>query len=473
MSINSNYDSILSNKSFSEQTTVIDSENRIKYNSSIWYSIFHRKEKQELNKQMWDTVSGYFQTRYHIDDLAHFLRIWKEIGDKEWKINSTLTVDKLHAIDRTFRKHLMYHGFGIKPLPNNPKHVNPAIQQIVRALLHGGSLSINLVQRRLIRSVLVQHDTELLKQFRAELQLELDQLAANPPKNAQKELIWRQFLGNILALIPYSYPHEGEIFNIPCLDANNNCRQVNYRTQVIELTPNHSPILITPISALGFLPVNDQQAPPVLSFLGTTYPAGNGFIATVLADFTPNMSVGEHVYKESKGIIDNWFKNNKNAHVVGLSLGGAMAFHTLSDHHADISRADIYNPPGLYEHCWKGKSFDTGCPINIYRQPGDVVSQMGFWPTGDQVKIYNIIPHQQGITEGMPRAHIQAFSGCEKVTFLKSDPKVENKSFFRKFLVFLHLYIGPFLFYYPIKLILSCYRVASAAQRAFKGLFKH
>lgn len=470
MSCSNNHTLILSDKSFlGPSILLLDSAKRIKYNNSCWYSLFHRKEKQQLNNEMWQMVSNFFQQRYQIEDTQQFLRIWKKIGQKEWAVKSPFTVGKLRAIDDAFKKQLVYHGPGMSPLPPNSNHINPAVQQVANALLHGGSLSVDLIQKPLLRALLVKHDPILLKQFRIELQLELDQLAKNLPKNPREEIVWRQFLGNVIGLIPFSYPLENEIFTIPHLEMDNTCRQVPYTVQVIEITSRHS---TTPISAIGFSPINDKQAPPILSFLGTTFPAGNGFCATVLGDFTPKMSVGEDVYRQGKDKITHWFKNKANVHVIGISLGGAMAFHTILDHHNNISRADVYNPPGLYEHCWKDRSFNDGCPINIYRQPGDIVSKMGFWPTGGKVEIFHVIPHQTGIVERMPRSHIQVFSGCRKVTFLKCDPMVENQNISRKALVFLHRNLGPYLFYYPTYFALCCYRMACAAQRCWKNWFK-
>lgn len=468
--INKNHTLTLTEQSFQGPSTLIlDSAKRIKYNNSLWDSIFHHKKKQQLNKEMWQTVSGFFQQRYQIENPQHFLRIWKEIGQKEWSLKSPLTVGQLRAIDSNFRRCLVYYGQGMMaPLPLPTEHTNSTVQQIVNACLHGGTLSVDMIQKPILQAVFVRHDASLLKQFRNELQLELDHLAKNPPNSASKEIVWRQFLGNIIALLPFSYPNENELFNIPVLAADKTCHQVLYRANVIELTPNN---LSTPVSAIGLTPVDDMQASPILSFLGTTYPAGNGFSATIKADFTPNMSVGEDVYRQGKEKIGLWFTNKNNVHLIGTSLGGALAFHALVDHHSKLSRVDTYNPPGLYEHCWKDRHFNDGCEINIYRQPKDIVSKMGFWPTGDKVKIFNIIPHQKGIVEGMPRSHVQVYSGCQKVTFLKSDPAAENKSSSRKALVFLHRYIGPFVFFYPTCFILWCYQMVKATQKCWKNTF--
>lgn len=450
-------------------TFLLDSATRIKYNSSVWYSIFNRKEKQQLNEHMWQAVCTYFQKQYDIPDPQIFKRVWKEIGSNIWSIKSPLTVGALRAIDIAFQKQLVYHGSGITaPLELNP-NPNPTVQKVVNALLHGGPLSTSLIQKPLLQAIFVKKDAAWLKEFRLELQRELDQLAENPPRDEKEKILWKGFLGNIISLLPFSYPDENEIITFPCLNDNGSCHRVEYRVNVLELTPTS---VSTPISAIGLTPKAGASAPPILSFLGTTFPGGDGFAATVLADFTPGMSVGEAVYKQGKNKIDMWLKDKKDVYLVGTSLGGALAFHTLLDHQTKLSRVDVYNPPGLYEKCWKNHKFDEGCDINIYCQAGDLVSKMGSWPTGSKVGLYRVFAHQNGVSEGIATSHARVFTGCKKVTILKKDPLLENQRFSRKALTFLHRILGPWLIYYPTSLLLGIYRISNAVQRCWADLWK-
>jgi len=52
-----------------------------------------------------------------------------------------------------------------------------------------------------------------------------------------------------------------------------------------------------------------KKGPPLLTFLGTTYPTGSGCVATLLADFTPGHSVGLAPYLQGKKGITEWFEN--------------------------------------------------------------------------------------------------------------------------------------------------------------------
>lgn len=447
---------------------IIDDLNRIKYNSSICQSILHFRERRQLNKQIEKAVFTFFQNRYHIEGKNHFKRIWKEIGHKAWDINTPLTVGRLRAIDDLFQKQLAYHGSGISSAPQLTNHPNRTIQQIVNALLHGGPINAKeLIQKPLLQAVFIKKDHEWLKEFRNELQRELDHLFENPPMNEKDKIVWNGFLGNIIALIPFSYPLENDIIALPILSDDGSCRRVEYQVNVLELTPSSS---TTPITALGLCPQNDSTAPPVLTFLGTTYPGGDGFAATLLADFTPGKSVGEAVYKSGHTKIDEWLKEKNHVHLVGTSLGGALAFHTLIHHQPKLSRVDVFNPPGLYENCWKRKKFNEGCEINIYNQAGDIVSRMGSWPTGDKVNIYNVIPHQKGVVEGKAASHAKVFTGCKKVTILRVKPEEDNNRFSRKVLTFMHRFLGPLLIYLPVSLMLCAHRISNAINRRWQSI---
>lgn len=446
----------------------IDNPVRIRYNNSIWQGIVHYKESRQLNRQTEQAVFSYFQERYHIEDKGHFKRVWNEIASKTWNVKSPLTVGVLCSIDKQFQQRLAYYGDGVTSAPQLNDHPNPNVQQIIHALLHGGPLNTReLANIPLLRAVFIDKSPRFLKDFRDELQRELNQLSENPPKSEQEKIIWKGFLGNIIALLPFGYPEENESITLPMLGEDNTCQNVKYKINVLELTPRTES---TPITALGLSPQDLPTAPPILTFLGTTYPAADGFAATILADFTPGKSVGEAVYATGKEKIDEWVKDKSNIHLAGMSLGGALAFHTLLHHQPKVSQVDVFNPPGLYENCWKGHKFDEGSSINIYNQSGDIVSSMGFWPTGARVSLYKVIPHHEGVKEGVGASHAMTFTGCNKVTVLKVKPEEDNNRLSRKTLTYLHRFLGPVLIYLPVKLMLCAHRIAKAAKECLSRI---
>lgn len=459
-----NFNQVLQDSSV-PNTTSLDDSTRVKINHSLWQKITHFKEKSELDNKLYKEVFTFFKQRYGFQDDQSFKRVWDKLGAKVWTTDKDLTAGTLRHIDAKFRKELIYHGDGIHE-PKNQVHLDATVQKLVQALLHGGEFSPRMVEERAAKAIFVTQDKELMKQFQQELQFELDNLAANPPKNEHEEVVWRAFLGNVIALMPFCYPSTGDVFSIPVLE-NGVCRKVNYDIEVIPLTYTK---LSSPMVALGMTSKEDPSASPLLSFIGTTFPAGSGFTATLMADFTPANSVGQIIYKLNRKNIDGWLANKKNPHVFGMSLGGAMAFHTLRHNH-QIARVDVYNPPGLYSGNWK-KGVGATCDVNIYCQPGDIVSKMGAWPTGNNVSLYTVYSHQVGVSEDPISSHARAFTGCEKITVIKEDPKKENKSFGRYVLTKMHQFLGPFVVFLPVSCTLLLYKIANSVHRASSYCFK-
>jgi hypothetical protein len=248
----------------------------------------------------------------------------------------------MKAIDQAFKNKLIYHGSGISP-PRDEIGENQPAKIVARILLHGGQISPALLKASLFKAVFIKNEPQLMKDFFNELQSELDHLTNLLPATEQETVLWKGFLGNVLALLPFSYPADGSTIQIPYLDTAGKCQKITYDIDVLQLTPGSSS---SPVTALGLRPQNDNF-PAILTFLGTTFPGADGFATTVLADFTPNKSVGEAIYHLGKEKIALWLKDREKVHLIGMSLGGALAFHTLGDHLSKICRTDVYNPPGL------------------------------------------------------------------------------------------------------------------------------
>jgi pimeloyl-ACP methyl ester carboxylesterase len=176
-------------------------------------------------------------------------------------------------------------------------------------------------------------------------------------------------------------------------------------------------------------------------------------VATVLADFTPGMSVGHAPYKEGREKIAEWLQDKKDVQLYGASLGGAIALHVAINHRDRVGRVQAYNPPGFYPWDWKGGSLPQ---IDIYSQQNDLVSTMGFFPESDEVNIYRVIGSR---SEGLFKAHMRAYTGCEKVTFLKSSAQYENSRWDRKILTALHILLSAILVFLPVYLIYQLYRL--------------
>lgn len=445
---------------------VIDSSRRLKLSSSRWNRVSHFFEKRSLDKKVKERVQELFQERYGFDDPKIFSKIWSKMGIV-LQLDSPLTLGKLREIDEKFRKELIYHGPGIER-PAASADVDKRVSGIVGALLHGGKVTKALLDNDIMKAVLVRHDPKLMNDLFKEIQHEFDHLLANPPKTDKEAVVWKAFHGNLIGLLPYVYPKQGDTIMIPHLNKDLSCTPIQYVIDVIDLPLSGH---FSPMSALGLSPSSNHDAPTYLSFLGTTFPAASGFAATVLADFTPGYSVGEAVYHRNKETIENWMKGKKNIHAAGVSLGGSMVFHLLKSHSSDLSEAHVYVPAGLYPGAWNTPLSDK-CKVNVYCQPGDIVSHLGSFPTGKNVELFHVYAHQDNVKENMIGSHVRVFTGCKKVSLINVDPASENKSFGRRLLTKLHQFLGPVLIFLPAAISLFFYHMGLKVHAAVAKIFK-
>jgi hypothetical protein len=306
----------------------------------------------------------------------------------------------------------------------------------------------------------------MMEAFRNALEDELKYLADHPPASREDEFIWNAFVGNIIALLPFSYPDEGTIFSIPRLE-NGQCIVDDYQ---VELIPIEYPGIKSPMNALGMTPVKPKSAPDLLVFMGTTFPAGQGFAATFFSDFTPGHSVGALAYRHNKEKIETWLAGKTGVTAVGLSLGGAMVFHAIRHHPESFARAEAFSPAGLYERNWRRK-ISPDCKVNIYTQKGDIVTQLGHFPRGDNVSLYSVFPHQEGVNEGPLESHIRLFWGLKKLTIIKNDVDSVNRKFGRSLLTRLHQLVAPFFIFIPFAIGFLIYKGIKKIKKFAAKLF--
>lgn len=403
------------------------------------------------NKSKQADILKFFQHRYSISS-PHFLkRIWGALDiDRDPATKHPTTVGHLRTIDRLFNETLVYSGPGMQrpQHPKNNSHDYRAIHSVVGALLHGEGLSKNIVNPSLLKSVFVKTDPVLLEVFRKELEWELLNLHNNPPKDEKEAFVWRGFFGNIIALLPFTYPKPGTTITIPVLDEGRS-RLATYTIDVLDLTSSKHSCDMTALT----LQSESPGAPPLISFIGTTYPAGQGFASTILADFTPGKSVGEGVYGKNRDKIIAALRGKSGFKAFGMSLGGAMALLLSQDKSKEVQEAlsevNVYNPPGLNKSCWN-EGLDK-CRITIFTQPGDIVTKLGFWPTTPNVSIYRVYNQRLKGNENFIVAHARIYTGCKEIAILKLDPKKLNNSTTRKLLTWIHKYFARVLVWWPIK----------------------
>lgn len=301
-------------------------------------------------------------------------------------------------IDRVFRERVVFTGGlfqrGTPSLPN---------------YLLGKSASCPGL-KRYWKAILYEKDPRLLEEFRGELQNALDEAFCQ--KEHIDSRVYRACIYHVLSLFPFTYPEVGTVIRID---------NQEYRVdQKLELTPRW---FSSPIPAYGLV---SESGDSLLAFIGSTYPAGEGCLATWLSDFTPCCSVGFVPSRSSQ--ITRWLQGKQNVTVVGTSLGGALALHATR--HPQVSRVFAFNAPGLFP-CNYGNS---QAEVTIFNQWGDLVSTMGYFPKN--ARIFRVI--KEGKAENFVLAHARIYSGMAGAILFESTAHYENRRLVRNLLVVIH-----------------------------------
>ncbi len=390
-------------------------------------------EKRELEPQEFlDQVQGIFKERLEVSDSRIFNWAWdqaKEAGRFGWNRGEKLTVEEFQKIGNALKETLLFHGNGMEVEGAGSE---PTVHEIVQFLLGRGEASSNWATSRNIKGILLRKDPKLLGEMKEEFRLALYSCAGQlPVVGAPEEILFQAFVSNIVALLPYCYPEAGDQFLIP--------QKIEGVWKSIPYTVDHrfklSPYwLSSPIAAYGLI---SPEGPPLMTFLGTTFPAGEGFLATLLSDFTPLMSVGHAPYLYGKIEIGEWLKEKTGVRLFGMSLGGALTMHVLRNHPSHVEEVHAVSPAGLYPWNWRSCHFDA--KLHIYYQENDLVPTLGFFPEGENVHVYRVIGAK---VQNPLSAHARVFAGGEQVTLLKGDPAYENSRLCRKLITLLHLLVG-------------------------------
>jgi hypothetical protein len=249
-----------------------------------------------------------------------------------------------------------------------------------------------LISWPVFKAVFIQRDPDLLRAMRLAFQegfhniyLQLRDLNLNSSQKEQVQL----YLSNCLSLLPYSDLTPYESMAIPQY-VDNAWVLVDYSIQPIELVPDlwlkrYFAKDKDRVFAYGLEPINSPGAQPHLIFMGTTYPAGQGFISQIHTDFEGFDTAGNSLYRNSRKRITDWLEKQKNkTHVCGVSLGGSLSLLLAIDQGHYLSRVDVLNPPGLHDP-WGQNKYDrwdtlTSKPqVVVQTQASDPVSIFGVW----------------------------------------------------------------------------------------------
>jgi len=415
---------------------------------------FSSKQNSSLDSELLHMIQEIFCKALQITHQV-FARVWDQavsMGNIQWPLTKPLTTDVFNSMAATLQKTLVYHGKGcqIEPTPGS----NEQIQGFLLYLLGRDVFSSSWLDTELFHAVFVSKNPPLLRLMCKELANIFAACAKHlPVPGSPEEVIFQTFVGNCLTMLPYSYPEAGEVFSIP-QKVNGHWKMCQYTVDPpIELTPRR---IVSPLQAFG---LTSKEGPPLLTIIGTTYPAGDGYLMAILSDFTPGMSVGHLPYYLGEKNLQKWLEDKTGVRLFGSSLGGAICFHVLRHNRDKISEVNAYNPPGLYPWDWN-MPFESQ-KINIYYQENDLVPTMGIFPTGPNVSVYRVMGLKAGNSALL--AHVRGHYGGKQVTILKSSPEYENSRPVRQFLTAAHC-IGTLAIGFGI--------VASIAVLSYLGIRK-
>lgn len=337
-------------------------------------------------------------------------------------------------------------------------HALITARNALRLLMMGWPVSwAELISWPVIKAIFIAPNPELMKAMRRAFQQGFHHLFSQLEHqyfNAEEQEQVQLYLSNCLSLLPYSDLTPYESIKIPQCVGNQWCL-VDYYVTPIELTA------VTGIKrffikdrdrvfAYGLEPVSNLQAQSHLIFMGTTYPAGQGFIPQVTTDFEGFDSVGYSLYQSGKKRIEQWLlKQNNKVHVCGISLGGALSLLLAIDQGQHLARVDALNPPGLYE-AWN-TPVDDGWEclsekpkVVIQQQANDPVSLFGVWKK--DWEIVHVTPPAKKQGPNLWCDHFLNYAGFEGTEFSYIPAEEQNlERAGRNFWIFS---LGRSIFYY-------------------------
>lgn len=340
---------------------------------------------------------------------------------------------------------IIYTGSGV-PLSPSESKIGEVISLLFSRTIEGGVSKVMSWDN--FKNVFYNSSPAYLVDFQSELQKTL--LHAFENRGDLPDEVFALFVNQTLSLLPFAYPDEGFQIEVP-VKIGDQWELKEY--QVDRKFALGKQCLFSPMPAYGL--TSENGGPPLLVFMGTTYPAGKGFWGTLFSDFTPFASVGKLAMYCGAKELRTWLQQHTGAHAMGISLGGGLSLHaarTFPDH---IAKVYAFVPPGLYPgEC---KRFDT-TEVNLLFQGGDFVSTLGFFPEGDNVNLYKV---RESTPANPLSAHARVFLGGESISVTKEAVATENQRLKRKALTALHMVGSPivFLLMLPFYLLYCLFKV--------------
>lgn len=321
---------------------------------------------------------------------------------------------------------------------NSPEESAVIARNALRMLMMGWRSDWKKVLSwRVFKAIFIKRDHELLRGMRLAFQqgfshifkqLEFSELS--PAQCNQAQL----FISNCLAFLPFSDITPYESFAIPQW-IDNKWQLIEYKVVPIELTPHKGLQRVVMedgdrVFAYGLEPLTNRRAQPHLIFMGTTYPAGQGFHTQINTDLEGFETPGKFLYRASRDKIKQWLdRQRQKVHVCGISLGGALSLLLAIDQGEKLARVDALNPPGLYEP-WRKSRFDHWDELEekpqvfIQKQANDRVSGFGIWKK--EWRVLHVLPPEAKKGPNSLVDHAINYAGFAETKFIEIDAILDN-----------------------------------------------
>lgn len=292
---------------------------------------------------------------------------------------------------------------------------------------------------KVLKAILIRRDRELMRGMRLAFQegfsYVYEQLNAKNELSIEQHRQAELYISNCLTLLPFSDINPFESIAIPQW-IDNRWHFVDYKVIPIELTPTKGikKLFIRDedrVFAYALEPITNKKAEPHLIFMGTTYPAGQGFSEQINTDLKGFDTVGNKLYRSGRDRLLTWLATqNQKVRVCGTSLGGSLSLLLAIDQGDKLSRVYPLNPAGLYDS-WFKKHFDNwdrlvNKPhVLIQKQGNDPVSRFGVWKSDWDV--VRVIPplDKQGPNELVD--HALNYAGFSATQFIGVDTEKDNE----------------------------------------------
>ena len=326
-------------------------------------------------------------------------------------------------------------------LENSAPEEHPSIsaRNALRLLMMGWPSEswMELLSWPFLKAIFVHRDPILLKELRLAFQqgfeILFSQLQGQKLNQEQSEQV-QLYISNCLSLLPYSDLTPYESIKIP-QNINGEWELVEYHITPIELTPTSgfSSLFVQDqdrVFAYGLEPIRHLGARSHLIFMGTTYPAGQGFLQQVKTDFKGFETVGKSLYLTGIEKIKAWLLCQKDkVYVCGVSLGGSLSLLLAIDQGKYLKRVDALNPAGLHDSLHKSQydkwdELELKPQVVVQQQGNDPVSLLGVWKKGWQ--ILQVTPPEDKKGPNALFDHFLNYAGFAQSEFSYVDAEREN-----------------------------------------------